>query len=233
MLSDAYATPQLYRALIHKSDPGQDEDVRGDLLAVSRYLEGKLHTFFNKDDELTLRYFDAPIRMNNNSWSNAWTASGIGYAEMENPFRYMQGGPLISIDPIADITGLEIFVDTNRDYAYSTLLASTDYILLPRNALVGPEPRPYDTLSRTNNSNWVPGANLKINAIWGWPAVPKAIERACVHITAILRIESPRATSSVDVMDRAVGASKECQDIVHNLMRSYNKQPSFGNSGVR
>lgn len=228
-LSDSYATPQLYRALIHKSDPGQDEEVHGDLLAVSRYLEYKLHTFFNKDDELTLRYFDAPIKVA----PNAWSASGVGYAEMENPFRYMQSGPYISVDPIADITGMEIFVDDNRDGSYSTELITSDYILLPRNALVGPEPRPYDTLVRSNGSNWVPGANLKINAIWGWPAVPKAIERACIHITAILRIESPRATSSVDVMDRAVGASKECQDIIHNLLKPYKKQPGFGNSGVR
>lgn len=228
-LTDAYGTPALYRALIHKSDPGQDEEVRGDLLAVSRYLEYKLHTFFNKDDALTFRYFDAPLRI----VDRPWTQSGIGFAESENPYRYMQGGPYVSVDPIASLTGLQIFTDDNRDNTYVTQLATTDYLLLPRNALVGPEPRPYDTIARTNNSNWVPGANLKINAIWGWPSVPKAIERACIHITAILRIESPRATNSIDQMDNVVGTSKECNDIIHNLLKPYRKQPSFGASIIR
>lgn len=223
-LSDSYGTPALYRNLIHKSDPGHDEDIRGDLAAMSRYLEYKLKDFFNKDDELTVRYFDAPSKTMPNAWSSG------SYAEAENPYRYLRGEPYIYIDSIASITGLVIAVDDNRDLSYSTILASNQYLLHPRNALVGPEPRPYQYLARPTGSNWVPGANLKITAIWGWPAVPQPIIRACIHLTAILRIESPRATNSIDQMDNAVGASKECQDILHNMLKPYKRQVGFGNS---
>src|SRR4051812_22320857 len=173
-LSDAYATPGLYRNLIHKSDSGQDEELRGDLLAVSRYLEYKLKDFFNKDDELTVRYFETTSK----SVVSAWSSSGIGYAESENPYRYLRGEPYVNVDSIADITGLIIAVDDNRDLSYSTILNPSQYLLHPRNALVGPEPRPYQYIARPAGSNWTPGANLKITAIWGWPAVPKPIERA-------------------------------------------------------
>lgn len=226
-LSDAYASPGLYRNLIHKSDPGQDEDVRGDLEAVSRYLEYKLHQYFNKTDDLEVRYFDAPTKV---SPLPAW--SSVGWAESENPYRYLQGGPYIDIEPICDITGLIVQVDTNRDLTYPTTLTASEYVLLPRNALTGPEPKPYSSIIKPNQSNWAPGAGLKITAIWGWPSVPKAIQRACVHLTAILRIESPRATNSIDNMDNVVGASKECQDILHNIMKPYRRQPSFGGSGT-
>lgn len=220
-LSDPYATPGQYRLSVRKTDNGKDEDILEDLIAVSRHIESCLHTFFNRDDELVIRYFDVPYTINRNPWYN----HGVGYAESENPWLYMRGEDTVEVDPIADITGLEIFVDTNRDETYSQQLVISDYILLPRNALVGPEPKPYYILRKSTNTNWVPGANLKINAIWGWPQVPKPIERAVIQLTGILRIETPRATARITDLDGTIKASKECQEIIHSLMKPYNKQP--------
>lgn len=218
-LSDAYATPGQYRASIHKSDPSQDEDLLVDLEAISRIVEAELHEFFNKDDNLVIRYYDARFSPLN----NAWLGSGVGYAESENPWRYLRGEPFLDVDPIADITGMQIHLDINRDETYTQLLTTADYILLPRNALVGPEPKPYTQLMRTNNGVWVPGANFKINAIWGWPQVPKAIQRATIQLAALLRIETPRAYSSIDHLSGAMAASQECQDIITSLKRAYKR----------
>jgi len=217
-LSDPYATPQQYRLSIHKTDQDEEEELLRDLIGVSRVMEKELHTFFNKDDQLVFRYYDAPYTAGANPWM------GTSYAEAENPWRHLRGEPYLYPDPIADATGIEIWVDSNRDETYSTQLTPTDYLLLPRNALVGPEPLPYKYIARRDNNNWVPGANFKIKAIWGWPAVPVAIERACIHITAILRIESPRATATIDQMGSAIGASKECQDILGKLMKPYKRE---------
>jgi len=218
-LSDAYATPQLYRAVIHKLDERVDDDIQGDLLAVSRYMEHRLHTFFNKDDTLKTRYFTPAFKIVGGS------SNGAGWAESENPWMHLRGYPYLQIDPIADVTGLVITVDTDRDgdFADETALVSADYVLLPRNALVGPEPLPYTYIQQRNDFHWQPYSEVKIDAIWGWPAVPKAVERACCHLTALLRIETPRATT-ITQMEQSIGASKECQAILDNLMSAYKVQ---------
>lgn len=225
-ITDAYATPQMYRALLHSSDPGQDEDIQGDLLAITRYLERYLHVFFNKDDDLVTRYYTPTNRVRSpNPWYSAG-GSGIGFAETENPWLHVRGEPILNIDPIADTTGMSIVVDTDRDGSYvgESPLSASDYILLPRNALVGPEPGPYTSISRPVGFTWVPGCEVKITAIWGWPAVPKAIERATVHLTGILRIETPRATSRISEMDGTIAASKACQDILQSLAKTAYKR---------
>lgn len=64
----------------------------------------------------------------------------------------------------------------------------------------------------------------EVTAIFGWPAVPKGIERATIDLTAILRLESPRATSHItESIDTVVGTSFEAQKIVDELSRVYAK----------
>jgi hypothetical protein len=217
-LSDAYSTAASYREALTKRDSGKDEDVDADLLAISRFLERKLHTFFNKDDAAVVRYF-MPLQR----------AVRDGWAEAENPWRYLRGNQYLHVDPIASTVGLQIIVDTDRDnnYADETALATADYILYPRNALAGPEPKPYTEIIRSDNSVWLPGAEVKITAIWGWPAVPMVIQRVCNQLCGILRFESPRARA-ISEIDGAMAASREAQSIIENLQRAYMKNPGWG-----
>ncbi len=47
--------------------------------------------------------------------------------------------------------------------------------------------------------------------------------RACVQLTAILRLESPRATRVTDELGQTTGMSRDGAGIVEELMRNYVK----------
>lgn len=217
-INDAYSTPQSYRDAMTKRDSGQDEDILADLLATSRYIEKCLHTFFTKDDAAVDRYY-----------TPKHTTMKDGWAEAENPWMYLRGEQYLHVDPIASTVDLEITVDTDRDFDYSdeTPLASNQYILLPRNALTGPEPAPYTEIMKTDLSVWTPGAEVKVHAIFGWPEVPKVIERLTNQLCGILRFESPRARAITEV-DGVMEASKDAQNIIYEFKRAYKKQLGFG-----
>lgn len=217
-IDDAYSTPQLYREVMTKRDSGRDEGITDDLIATSRYIERCLHTFFTKDDEPVARYY-----------TPSHTTMRDGWAEAENPWMYLKGEQYLHTDPIASIVDLEIVVDTDRDFDYNdeTPLASNSYILLPRNALTGPEPKPYTEIMKTDLSVWTPGAEVKVTAIFGWPAVPKAIQSLCNQLCGILRFESPRARSITEI-DSTMEASADAQKILYEFKRAYKKQLGFG-----
>ena len=63
---------------------------------------------------------------------------------------------------------------------------------------------------------------------FGWPSVPSAIERACVQLTGILRLETPRATRSVNIgTETTLETSRQAQEIVSALMNVYAKRSLF------
>jgi hypothetical protein len=47
-ITDSYATVEDYRALAGRLDGAQDETIKDDLDAVSRYMEGCLHQFLHQ-----------------------------------------------------------------------------------------------------------------------------------------------------------------------------------------
>lgn len=198
-ITDAYATNQQYKAIIGKSTGDNDSEIDANLVGVSRYLDRRLGRTagFNKDTTAVARRF--------------------------YPTSTFQ--KTLFVDDIASTSGLVVKIDDNQDgTAEITLTQTTDYELMPFNAAVGPETRPYDRLylptNRVSRTSW--DALVEITALWGWPAVPRAIIDATIQLTAILRIEGPRATSQiVQSMDTVVGASFEAQRIIDNLMRAY------------
>ena len=109
----------------------------------------------------------------------------------------------------------------------ATYTLGTDFVVWPMNALLGPEPKPYTALFipdwTTQDLNWLPARLVKIAAKWGWPAVPKAIERGCIHLTAILRLETPRAKTMVSDVGELLGTSKQANAIINELIRHYGK----------
>lgn len=197
-ISDAYATAATYRAINGDTDATQDAEILDDLKAVSRWIDRRLGRFFTQDAAVVTRRYDPPVY-----------------------------GRVLIVDDIASSAGLEIKVDTDQDgsFADETAFASTDYQLWPLNADRGPETAPWTSLylpAWSTKSPWTPGLWVQVTAIFGYPAVPKAIERATCHLTAILRIETPRATARVaESMDEAFATSPGAQSIIGALVDDY------------
>ena len=193
-ITDAYATAVQYRAVTGKTDTAVDAQILIDLKAVSRYLEGKLGRFFNVDAADVARI-------------------------------YVPENNLVSIridDLSADPTSIEI--DEDDDGTYAATLAATDYELLPHNADKGPEPWPYTRIGMTpwgDYSCFYKGIRVKVTGKFGWPAVPTAIQQATCNLTAILRLETPRATRRIAELGDVMEASPLAQNIVQQLIRQY------------
>lgn len=212
-IGDAYATAAEYRAVVNMSDTSEDATtIARDLLAVSRYIEQELGRVagFNKDASAVDRIYMPRGRVR------------YGYAEAENPWLASNGTRVLDVDDIVSVTSIK--VDQDIDDTFSLTLATTDYELLPRNAADGPEARPYRQIELTpwgTQSVWRPGARVKVNAVFGWPAVPSAIKDATIQLTAILRLQSPRATNRVNEMNQSLSTSRVAQEIVAGLLAAY------------
>lgn len=196
-ISDAYATALEYRASVNKDDTSEDAEILTDLTAVSRYMERKLGgRCFNKDASAVKRTFTP-------------THSSV-----------------LDIDDLVLVTTIKIDEDADGSFADETALATTDYLLLPRNAAVGPEPSPYTMVelpSWSTKGTFTPQCPVEIDAVWGWPAVPAAINRACIHLTGVLRLETPRSSRSVSDVGMILETSSEARGIITDLMRVYRK----------
>lgn len=209
-VNDAYETAANYRAAINKVDTGQDGAILTDLTAVTRYMERHLGRFFTKDASAVDRDYIAQ-------------GSGPVYPEAENPYRYVSGANVLYVDDMA-AAPVSVLVDDNDDGVPET--AYTAYQLLPLNATKGPEARPYTALQLADWSShqvWPPHRLVRVNAVFGWPAIPESIKRACIHLTAILRLETPRAQRAVSDTGEILGASTEARGIIRDLMKPYGK----------
>lgn len=199
-IGDAYATVQDYRALTGKSSTDQDLQLQGDLLAVSRLLDrltGHVETGFNKDEAAVKRIF--------------------------LPDPYAPDAALLFVPPLA-AAPVSVKIDTDGDGLFTdeTALAATDYQRLPLNAAAGPIARPWTALRLTRwaatYASWPQHLHVEVDAVWGWPAVPDMVRRATVELVAILRIESPRATSQVNELQNVLEVSSAGQRVVRDLV---------------
>jgi hypothetical protein len=201
-LTDAYATAAEYRTITGTSgttDNNSDANILRDLKAVSRLIERRTGRFFNMDAAALARIF---------------------YAR--------ESGPHLYVDDIASLTNFAIKVDTDGDgsFADETAFAAADYELRPLTAPLGPEPRPWTEIylpSWTTQSYWNISDRIEVTAIWGWPAVPDAIKDAAVQLTAILRLQSPRATNRVNEMGDVLSTSRQARDIIDQLIGAYSR----------
>jgi hypothetical protein len=195
-IGDAYSDAATYRAVIDKTDTGEDAEILVDLTAVSRWLEQELGTFFTRDAADVARDIIVP-----------------------------RTGPSLLLDAPLSAAPTSVQVDTNNDGVVDTTYAATDYRLLPLNADKGPEPRPYDELliveDWSTRPQWQEGQLVRVTGRWGWPAVPEAIKRACIHLTAILRLETPRVQTQITDIGQVVQTSREARGIIADLYRRY------------
>jgi hypothetical protein len=100
----------------------------------------------------------------------------------------------------------------------ASLAGGTDYAVWPRNALQAADPRPYEGLFLARPRC---GDEIAITARWGWPAVPRAIHLATIELTAIWRLETPRATERMNELDQVVGTSEMANRLVADLLDKY------------
>ena len=208
-ISDSYATIDDYRSRLGRSDNGADTQIEHDLLAVSRYIDritGYTATGFSKDASDTTRVFTVPHANRNDR--RLW------------------------IDPLsAAPTSVTVDTDFDGDFTDETALTLTqftgDILYEPSNYAAGPEPRPIQCLVLTTwNSTltrWPSGAAVQVVGKFGWPAVPEMIRSACIELTGILRLESPRATEQITEIGEATRMSGDAQKILHGLTRTYRK----------
>lgn len=214
-VNDAYSDAVTYRAAIDKTDTGEDAEILTDLTAITRYLESRLGRFFTKDAaDVTRLYVPRSTGM---SVRQDW-------AESENPYKWGGMSRVLSIDDLAALTSIKI--DQNRDGLFTdeTALAATDFELFPRNAALGPEPMPYTSIGLTSwGATWAfpTGCRVQVIGKWGWPAIPESIKRAVIHLTAILRLETPRAQATISELGQLVQSSSQARGIVDELVRNY------------
>ena len=203
-IADTYVTSSEYRLRAELPDPGNDEVLDDDLLAVSRYIERRLGRFFNLDASAVARVFTL----------------GGRYATL------VERNAVVFLPDFGAVP-TSILIDKDNDGLFTdeTALATTDYELHPENATLGPEAQPYDSIKLTpwgNENAWPVGSRVEITAQWGWPAVPEGIKRYVTDLTQVLRLQTPRATSRIDDGIGEISTIPPfAQAIIHKLGEAY------------
>lgn len=190
----AYATPEDYRRAFDRTGTEKDEDIARDLTAISRYLDGKLRRTFAADTEPVSRIYVPTDHV-----------SGIWIDDLAAP-------------PVS------VKVGTKLDGSFALELDPGDYELLPLNADKKPEPWPWERIELTpwgQLAAFHPGERVQVTAKFGWPQIPEAIRSATIQLTAILRLESPRATRRIAELGDAIEASADAQSIIAKLTDQY------------
>jgi hypothetical protein len=117
-----------------------------------------------------------------------------------------------------------ILTDDGADGTYENTWASTDYNLAPYNALL--DGRPFTRIEVTNTGNFrFPrlAKGTKVTASFGWPAIPPAVEVACILQTNRIysRFKTPlgvAGSTSVGVMTMNVPRlDPDVMDLLHEF----------------
>lgn len=125
---------------------------------------------------------------------------------------------------VDDMAEAPVAVKTDYiDGSYKTTFDPGDYDLVPFNADKEPEPRPF-TLIMFRDRYLCKGQRVEVTCKFGWPEVPVAITRATIQLTAILRLESARATRRIPEMGDIIEASPDAMHIIRQLMDDYKRE---------
>ena len=207
-INQAYATVQEYKAVVGNSDSAADILIARHLLTCSRLFDREVGQWFGKSDAPVSRIFKAK-----------WTDR----LDLDVDEDGCPG--------IADMTGFAIKVDTDDDgsFADESAWSAGDFELLPRNAQLGPESRPYTRIetSRSSSKRFVPGNRVQVTAIWGWPAVPDAVRDEIIELCGIWRTENPRATGRMNELDAVVSASPMAMSLLKRVREAYSSKVTF------
>jgi hypothetical protein len=147
------------------------------------------------DDAMLDASISAASRMIDGYCGRNFASTGSAVARL-----YNTGDPFVCyIDDLAG-TAITVQSSTLADGNFDVTWTSSDYQLEPLNGFLDGQTWPYyrlravgDYLFPTLNSNMAEQALVKVTGIFGWPAVPDAIEHACIIQSSRLfkRLDSP------------------------------------------
>lgn len=205
-ISDAYATPQEYRAITGNTDTSDDPLIQRHLVTCSRLFDRETGQFFGRDATAVSRIFNA-------RWSDrldlTYEGGCPGIATIDSP-----NVPIIKVD-----------TDADGSFADETAWSGTDYRLEPLQAAQGPEARPW-TVIRAIGSKRFSGL-VQVTAVFGWPSVPSAVRDDVIELCGIWRSENPRATGRMDELDQVVTTSPMALSLVKRIRDAYLAEVTF------
>jgi len=102
--------------------------------------------------------------------------------------KYFPGSPNeVEVHDISSVTGLIVKIDTGDDGSFaSTLTYGTDFEVHPINAAADSPARPFTKIRILAGSSAIISRvasgrpQVEVTAKYGWPAIPTAVERACI-----------------------------------------------------
>ncbi len=120
------------------------------------------------------------------------------------------------------------YLDLGDDYYSSvttitvagTALAAADWELQPLNAALLPEPTPFRRIYHLTGS-WAPDVSVVVNGVAGWPSVPNGVVELTAEMVALLTLESPRATQTMNEVSEVIKTSPAGQGIILRLKRQF------------
>lgn len=220
-ISDAYATRAQYRNVmgdntVDTADPAQDTLLDEQLTAASRYMEGRLRRFFTLDASAVDRVFIV---------QKAGERVGESYANVDADDKRMLHLP---VDIGNATVALTRDTDDDGSFADETAVPTTNWELWPLNAAAGPEAWPWTSIRILNSSTisiWDPGERIQVNAQFGWPAVPEAVQFACIKLVSLIRVEGALATNTLQMgFEQVEETSPEAKVLLQNLIREYGRE---------
>lgn len=171
------------------------ETTVGRLYATVEALKSRLGVEDTVDDyELHAACFAASRAVEQHCQRTFWrTASGTARTFVAT------SNTCLDLPAFNDLVSVsELATDATGDGTFETVWDAADYQLLPHDAAVGPEARPYDSIraigSRGFPSNYTGRVDrVQVTGVFGWPTVPPSVKQA----TLILAQETFRAKDSV------------------------------------
>lgn len=149
-----YTTPDALADYVRIGDAADDVQLALAIAAASRAIDRLCGRQFGKLSAAAPRYYGARWDVRRGLWR-------------------------VPIDDLMTATGLVVDYDAAADESYSSPI--TAYTLGPRNAAA--DGRPWVDLTVKATSAAQPAGlvgEVRITALWGWTAIPEAIEQACL-----------------------------------------------------
>jgi hypothetical protein len=129
-------------------------------------------------------------------WVDGWCRRSFAAASAPSVKDYVPSGrmePLI-VDDLTSVVSIKI--DEDLDRSFSTTLAPIDFQLEPVNAISFGNAYPYTSIRPQEDGYWPTyfgRATVRVEATFGWPAVPQAVREATILQASRLysRLDSP------------------------------------------
>ena len=195
-VTDPYARASDYREEFPGAAIDDDTELERQLTAMSRYIEMCTGQFFTLDASAVARVYMG------DGTNQLWLQENLAVSPTSVKF------------------------DTNNDGTYATTV--TTFELWPLNAARGPEVKPWRRIDLPpwgTYTTFPANTRVQVTAQWGWLTVPAAIRLACIHLTALLRMETPRATTTISELGETVGQSPQARGIIEDLLKTYPRVP--------